>query len=63
MSGIPDINVDWEPSAWCPICEDGGDMAVIDTEALECTDCGTTWSIDGRHGESSLDRPELDTPR
>lgn len=45
-----DIEVDWEPSAWCSVCEDGGDIHQ-EGDGLTCRDCGTTWSIDGTYGE------------
>lgn len=45
-----DIEVDWEPSARCSVCEDGGDIHQED-DGLTCRDCGTRWDIDGCHGE------------
>lgn len=45
-----DIEVDWEPSARCSVCEDGGDIHQ-EGDGLTCRDCGTTWSIDGTNGE------------
>ena len=48
----PNIEVDWEPSADCPFCEYGGKVEVdVDGEGLRCAECGTTWGMDGRHGE------------
>ena len=51
----PDIEVDWEPSAWCPVCEDGiGDIKWnSDGEGLICVRCKTTWTIRGEHGETA----------
>lgn len=47
----PDIQVDWEPVALCPVCEDGvGDIAQVD-EGLGCKECDTTWDMVGRGGE------------
>lgn len=48
-----DIEVNWEPSAFCSVCEDGiGDIKTNDSESLRCDDCDTTWDIDGRNGET-----------
>ena len=48
-----DIEVDWEPSACCSVCEDGiGDIRQVSSEGLECIECGTTWDNDGRGGET-----------
>jgi ribosomal protein L37AE/L43A len=49
-----DIEVVWEPSACCSVCEDGiGDVREESSEVLECRDCGTTWNYDGTMGELS----------
>lgn len=46
-----DIEVDWEPSACCSVCDDGiGDIRQED-EGVTCLDCGTTWDLDGKGGE------------
>ena len=51
-----DIEVVWEPSACCSVCEDGiGDIRQVSSEGLECIECGTTWDMDGRGGETSDD--------
>lgn len=48
-----DIEVDWEPSALCSVCEDGiGDIDLAD-DGLACRECGTTWDIDGENGETN----------
>lgn len=48
----PDISVDWVISAFCSVCEDGmGDIQQEDSETLHCTECGTTWNMDGEDGE------------
>lgn len=44
-----DIEVDWEPSASCSVCEDGGDV-VYEDDGLMCRDCRTHWDIDGKSG-------------
>lgn len=47
-----DIEVDWEISAYCSVCDDGiGDIEVVDSEIVECQECGTSWSMDGTGGE------------
>lgn len=49
-----DIEVDWEPSALCSVCEDGiGLIKPDDDGGLECEECGTVWDIDGTGGERS----------
>lgn len=45
-----DITVDWEVSADCSVCDDGGDIRHED-DGLTCEKCWTTWSIDGTCGE------------
>lgn len=46
-----DITVDWDISAYCSVCEDGiGTVIVVDGDTIRCTDCGTTWSMDGTGG-------------
>ena len=46
-----DIEVDWEPVAYCSVCGNGlGDIHQED-DGLRCRDCGTTWDINGRNGE------------
>ncbi len=46
-----DIEVAWEPSAWCSVCEDGiGDIHHED-DGLVCRNCGTRWDINGTGGE------------
>lgn len=45
-----DIVVDWEPSADCSVCENGGNITQTG-DGLECGDCGTTWDINGEYGE------------
>lgn len=48
----PDIEVDWEISASCSVCEDSGSIRVDDDgESVRCSDCGTTWSMIGEQGE------------
>ena len=48
-----DIEVDWEPSACCSVCDDGiGDIEEESSEVLICRDCGTTWNYDGTMGET-----------
>ena len=48
----PSIQVDWEPVAYCSVCEDGiGDIVVEDGESIRCKDCGTTWDMQGNGGE------------
>lgn len=53
-----DIEVDWEPTGYCSVCEDGiGDIGRdADGEGLICKDCGTTWDIEGRSGERVEDQ-------
>lgn len=46
-----DIEVDWEPSATCSVCPDGGDIHQDSSDTLECRQCGTVWDIDGSGGE------------
>lgn len=46
----PDIAVDWEVSASCSVCGDGGDVRQEDSESVGCRDCGTSWYIDGTYG-------------
>lgn len=47
-----DIEVSWEPVAFCSVCEDGfGDIDHGDDASLVCKVCGTTWDIDGKQGE------------
>lgn len=49
-----DIEVDWEPSALCSVCEDGiGLIKPDDDGGLECEECGTVWDINGTGGERS----------
>lgn len=49
-----DIEVAWELSACCSVCEDGiGSITLSDSESLRCRDCGTVWSLDGTGGERS----------
>lgn len=50
-----DIEVDWEPSGICPVCDDGIGMIGWDEdgEGVKCKDCGTTWDLDGTNGERS----------
>lgn len=45
--------MDWEPSAFCSVCADGIGDIVAEDEGLTCRDCGTTWGIDGKMGETS----------
>ena len=47
----PDIEVDWEPSATCSVCPDGGDIHQDSSDVLEGRGCGTTWYLDGTGGE------------
>lgn len=51
----PDIEVDWEPSAWCSVCDDSiGDVVVdSDGEGLVCKACRTRWSITGDSGKTA----------
>lgn len=47
-----DIEVSWEPSALCNVCEDDiGDIYWPYSGTLECRQCETTWDIDGTGGE------------
>ena len=46
-----DIEVDWTPSAFCPVCEDGIGEIVQEDDGLLCRECGTTWDLDGTNGE------------
>lgn len=48
-----DIEVDWEPSALCSVCEGGGDIVMNDVETLICNECDTIWTLDGTNGERS----------
>lgn len=49
-----DIEVDWEPSACCSVCEGGiGDIRQVSSEGLECIECGTAWDNDGTMGETN----------
>ena len=46
-----DIDVDWVVSANCSVCDDGIGSVEVDADRhLECTDCGTCWSIKGKDG-------------
>jgi hypothetical protein len=55
----PDIEVDWDPSANCSVCEDLGEVkADPDGEGLFCVQCKTRWGMDGEHGE----RAEAEEP-
>lgn len=47
----PDIEIDWTPSAVCPICDDWVDLTTVDSETLECPQCHTTWSMNGHDGQ------------
>lgn len=47
----PDIEVDWRVVATCSVCHDGGDVDTSDSETVECSQCHTTWYIDGTGGE------------
>lgn len=51
-----DIEVEWVISATCSVCPNGGNIEVIDSEAIECTECHTTWTMSGREGR--LDESE-----
>lgn len=44
-----DIDVWWEVSAECSVCEDGGDI-VQEGDGLTCQKCGACWDIDGTGG-------------
>lgn len=46
-----DIEVDWEPSAHCSVCEDGIGRIEQEDDGLICRECGATWDMDGRGGE------------
>ncbi len=50
-----DIEVSWEPSACCSVCEDSIGNVVQEDDGLTCRDCGTTWDIDGEQGERMED--------
>lgn len=55
----PDIEVDWEPSASCSVCEDSGDVkADPDGDGLVCGDCGTRWDMQGESGEKDEEAAE-----
>ena len=46
-----DITVEWEVSANCSVCDDGIGAIRVDPDGdLECTECGTYWSITGTGG-------------
>lgn len=45
------VEVSWEPSAWCSVCEDEIGDIVQEDDGLTCRECGTTWDIDGEQGE------------
>jgi hypothetical protein len=47
----PDITVEWELVAQCSVCPDGGSIELVDSEGVRCTECRTTWAIDGSMGE------------
>lgn len=47
----PDIAVDWEISASCSICDDGGEIEMNDGETIQCQTCKTIWTINGENGE------------
>ena len=44
-----DIDVCWEVSADCSVCEDGGEI-VEEDGGLTCRKCGAYWDIDGTGG-------------
>lgn len=46
-----DIEVSWEPVAFCSVCEDGIGNVVQEDDGLTCRQCGTTWDMDGKQGE------------
>ena len=50
-----DIEVDWEPSARCSVCEDEIGNIVQRDEGLVCDECGATWDLDGKGGEIADD--------
>lgn len=53
-----DIEVDWEPSACCPVCPDGIGRITWDSDAGEgliCLDCKSTWDIEGKGGETRIE--------
>lgn len=45
-----DIEVDWEVSARCSVCPDGGNVRLSD-DSLVCDGCDTTWDLEGKFGE------------
>lgn len=45
------IEVSWELSACCSVCEDEIGDIVQEDDGLTCRECGTTWDIDGEQGE------------
>jgi hypothetical protein len=47
----PDIAVEWEISATCSVCPDGGEIQMCeDGDAVCCDECGTHWDMNGNHG-------------
>lgn len=55
-----DVTVDWEPSALCSVCEDGIGMIEEQDGMLVCTECGTTWELDGTNGEREAQAERTD---
>lgn len=46
-----DIEVSWEPSACCSVCEDGiGSIRWHEDGGVWCTECKTIWDENGQYG-------------
>lgn len=54
----PSISVDWEPSAWCSICNKSDIVADAwsDDGGVICEHCGTRWDGSGGSGETDEGR-------
>lgn len=51
-----DIEVDWEVSASCSVCEGEVGNVVQEDDGVMCRECGTYWSIDGTGGYRDEER-------
>ena len=52
---VPDIEVDWTATAWCPVCEEYHDLEV-DADGLTCPGCRSSWAMNGASG--TMGEPE-----